>query len=73
MSGIEIQNNDYLTPQEVASILRISVDSVYRMFLDVPGVLVLGNMRNKRRLIGPCGFRDPHCIILKIGERTNES
>jgi hypothetical protein len=49
MSGIEIQNNDYLTPQEVASILRISVDSVYRMFLDVPGVLVLGNMRHKRR------------------------
>jgi hypothetical protein len=49
MSALEMQSNDYLTPREVASILRISLDSVYRMRVDVPGVLVLGNMRRKRR------------------------
>jgi hypothetical protein len=49
MPVFEMKNEEYLTPQEVAAILRISVDSVYRMFINVPGVMVLGNMRHSRR------------------------
>ncbi len=45
----EMSNEEYLTPQEVAMILRVSVDSVYRMFINVPGVMVLGKMRHSRR------------------------
>jgi hypothetical protein len=70
MSALEIQSNDYLTPREVASILRISVDSVYRMFVDVPGVLVLGNMRLKRRPY--CTLRIPRSA-LRYFESKSES
>jgi hypothetical protein len=49
MPVFEMKNEEFLTPQEVATILRISVDSIYRMFIDVPGVMVLGKMRHSRR------------------------
>lgn len=42
-------NDDcYLTPKEVADKLRISVDSVYRMFEAVPGVVVLSKQKPRR-------------------------
>jgi hypothetical protein len=33
---------DFLTPSEVAGILRVSIDTVYRTFSGRPGVLNLG-------------------------------
>jgi len=39
----------YLTPQEVAAILNVSVYSVYRHFADVPGVVVLDKQRKRGR------------------------
>ena len=39
----------YLTPKEVAEILRISVYSVYRRFENVPGVIILDKERKRGR------------------------
>jgi hypothetical protein len=42
---------EFYTPQEVAAILKVSSDTVYRRFADFPGVIDLGSPedRFKRR------------------------
>lgn len=42
---------EFYTPQEVAAILKVSPDTVYRKFSDFPGVIDLGSPeeRFKRR------------------------
>jgi hypothetical protein len=47
----EIYKERHYTPQEVAEILHVSVDTVIRWFRDMPGVIVVGNVETlyKRR------------------------
>ncbi len=39
----------WYTPHEVAEILRVSVDTVYRHFGNIPGVIVLVQERKRGR------------------------
>jgi hypothetical protein len=43
--------SEFMTPQEVADILKVSVDTVVRRFEDFPGVIDIGSeeTRHKRR------------------------
>jgi hypothetical protein len=59
------------SPEEVAALMKISVKSVYRLFADEPGVVLLGHeekmhVRRKRSL------RVPHSVLVRVLKRMTK-
>jgi hypothetical protein len=64
-----ICNERHYTPQEVADILNVSVDTVIRWLSKEPGVIAIGNdermHKRKKKLV-----RIPHSALVRFHERN---
>jgi hypothetical protein len=61
-----IQEN--FTVSEIASLWRLSPDTIQRLFQDEPGVLQVGKLRGKRRKI-----RIPRAVMERVRKRRENS
>jgi hypothetical protein len=57
---------EHFTVADIASLWKISTDTVQRMFEDEPGVLPIGKLRGKRRTI-----RIPRAVMERVKKRRS--
>lgn len=64
------QPDCYFTPKEIATLWRVSVDSVVRLFANEPDVLVLQNAISKHRRRYRT-LRIPHSVLVRVQTRRS--
>jgi hypothetical protein len=63
---IDTGEQENFTVADIASLWKVSIDTIQRMFEDEPGVLPIGKLRGKRRTI-----RIPRAVMERVKKRRS--